>query len=87
MIIYILVFCVGILAAFFAGAYVRKPFETGFFKGKKGGCDCEKRCCENGSSASASACEKGDCGAGGGDAVKEKQWSALLDYTVEKKVG
>lgn len=85
MIIYILVFCVGILAAFFAGAYVRKPFETGVLQQRKGGCDCEKRNCENGSSASVSDGGNGDRGAGGEDSVKEKQWSALLDYTVEKK--
>lgn len=83
MIIYILVFCLGILAAFFAGAYIRKPFETGFLKGKKEGCDCSKCGCEGGF-ASVNG-ENGDCGSGGEDSVKEKQWSALLDYTVEQK--
>ena len=81
MIIYILVFCLGILAAFFAGAYIRKPFETGFFKGK--GEKREGEVCEGGF-ASVNG-ENGDCGAGGEDSVKEKQWSALLDYTVEQK--
>lgn len=83
MIIYILVFCLGILAAFFAGAYIRKPFETGILKGKKGEGDCNKCGCGGGF-----VCvngENGDCGAGGEDSVKEKQWSALLDYTVEQK--